>query len=246
MSSVDTPTSPSPNSSTPCRPKFNTQNTQDRLRESDQRPSMFNSIKKNRKSVFREVGLASEDAGTISPRIVLKDPFELNDEKRSTATTGLGLLDTGVGKRGVTASSTQEDDTSPDSTAPPHPTSVSASQSESTSPQSATNKTPWYVKLTPTGRRARVRVGSSAPPSPFFGVTTMTMLAVAVAIIAPTLLGKGGQDAGGVVDAGPILVRADVTDVCARWAQQSEWTLPIQDALVLVDMNEDHGGCGHC
>ncbi|KAJ4385400.1 hypothetical protein N0V93_009828 [Gnomoniopsis smithogilvyi] len=189
---------------------------------------MFNSIKKNRKSVFREVGLATEDTGAISPRIVLQDPFEPEKEKRSHATAGLGLLNTKAGERGVTTPSTHglgktddEDERSPDSAGPPQPTGVPLAQSESSSPQSPTTKTPWYVKLTPTGRRTRVRVGSSAPPSPFLGVTTMTMLALAVAIIAPTLLGKGGQDAGGVVDAGPILKRADATSMCARWAQQT-------------------------
>lgn len=245
MSSVDTtPPSPSPsseNSNPSSRPAFNTQNTQDRLRESDQRPSMFNSIKKNRKSVFREVGLANEDAGTISPRVVLKDPFDIENEKRdNTSAAGLSPLDTKAGDRGLTTPTpsthgpTKPDDddettSSSDGTALPQPTGVGASamQSEPTSPQSSTSsKTPWYAKLTPTGRRARVRLGSgsSAPPSPFLGVSTMTMLALAVAIIAPTLLGTGGgQDALGVVDAGPIAIRADsTTDVCARWAQQSK------------------------
>lgn len=197
---------------------------------------MFNSIKKNRKSVFREVGLATEDAGAISPRVVLKDPFDREDEKRHhTSASGLTPLDTKSGDRSVTtptpsthdpAKPDEEDETSSDSATLPQPTGVGAAavQSEPTSPQSPTSKTPWYVKLTPTGRRARVRVGSSAPPSPFLGVSTMTMLTLAVAIIAPTLLGTGGgQDALGVVDAGPIAVRADsATDVCARWAQQSK------------------------
>lgn len=244
MSSVNTtPPSPSSEKSNPSsRPAFNTQNTQDRLRESDQRPSMFNSIKKNRKSVFREVGLANEDAGTISPRVVLRDPFDVENEKRdNTSAAGLSLLDTKAGDRGVTtptpsthhdpAKLDDDDETtsSSDGTTLSQPTGVGAAavQSEPTSPQSTTSsKTPWYVKLTPTGRRARVRLGSgsSAPPSPFLGVSTMTMLALAVAIIAPTLLGTGGgQDALGVVDAGPIALRADsATDVCARWAQQSK------------------------
>lgn len=238
-----TPPSPSPSSEkskASSRPAFNTQNTQDRLRESDQRPSMFNSIKKNRKSVFREVGLATEDAGAISPRVVLKDPFDAENEKRdNTSAAGLSPLDTQACDRGVTtptpsthepAKSDDGDETSSDGTTLPRPTSIGAAavQSEPTSPQSSTSsKTPWYVKLTPTGRRARVRLGSgsSAPPSPFLGVSTMTMLALAVAIIAPTLLGTGGtgQDALGVVDAGPIALRADsTTNVCARWAQQSK------------------------
>lgn len=216
---------------------------------------MFNSIKKNRKSVFREVGLATEDAGTISPRIVLKDPFEPETDHRSTAVPSkLGRLNTEPGERGVPtgpSANTNDDEgettRGPNSAAVPHsqprsvvvPTAAAAAvQSEPTSPQSSTStsssKTPWYVKLLPpTGRnRTRVRVGSgSAPPSPFFGVTTMTMLALAVAVIAPTLLGgQSGQDnAGGVVDAGPILTKRadDATGVCARWAQQSKLEIPL-------------------
>lgn len=228
MSSVNTPpsshTSPTSN---PSRPKFNSQNTQDRLREGQRRPSMFTSIKKNRKSVFREVGLATEDPGAISPRVMLEDPFKLENKNEGVAAAGgLPSLDTkGVGRGCTTPSAHEqserddEEGKSPDG-APPQP-----KEAEPPSPQSPTSKTPWYAKLA-TGRRPRVRVGSSAPPSPFLGVSTMTMLALAVAVMAPTLLGRGGQDPRGVVDAGPIVRRADSpTDVCARWAQQSKCTL---------------------
>lgn len=191
---------------------------------------MFNSIRKDRKSVFREVGLATEGPGTISPRVVLADPFELEHERRHVAAEGLAPLNTtAIEQRGTSPSAHEpaeqgDEDSNTPGGVPPQPTNgVSAQSDAPMSPQSPSGKTPWYAKL-PTGRRARVRVGSSAPPSPVLGVSTMTMLVLAVAIMAPTFLGRGDREALGVVDAGPIVRRADSpTNVCARWAQQSKW-----------------------
>lgn len=222
------------------RPSFNHQNTQDRLREADlRRPSMTSKIQKDRKSVFTEVGLAPED-GRVTVRSI-GEPADMSDEKR------LGGLDqqqqqlsrlaplntTSAAEPGCTTDRAYErGDQSPGAVQ-----RLQASEQRqhsddnrfvpgsetSASPQSPTTKTPWYAKLA-TGRRPRVRTGSNAPPSPFQGLPTMTMLALAVAIMAP-LYSRSSQDAAGIVDAGPIAMRDNSpTDVCARWAQQSKCT----------------------
>lgn len=235
-------------------PESNSQNIKDRQRDGESRPSMSSNIKKNRKSVFREVGLAAEDHGAISPRVLLEEPIEFGNEAAGVATTAKSVsLDTESARveRGCTTAGLREalhspaeadeedEDEQNSSSAPPSPDDIRRlSQSTPTSPQSpaATGKTPWYAKLA-TGKRPRVRLGSgsSSPPSPFWSVSTMTMLALAVAVMAPTMLGRGGQEpgGGGVVDAGVIVHRAvSPTDVCARWAQQSKSILFLFEADV--------------
>lgn len=249
MSFVKTPSCPLTNPDDPTadpsrRPKFNSQNTQDRLREGEKRPFMFNNIKKNRKSVFREVGLASEDTNALSPRAVLGDPISFVEGERHpvvpAASAGLAPLDTKSVELGcTTAAIPQNEEHSPadrdyhkdeqqNSSVPLSPESVRRlppHDTSQTSPQSPTHKPRWYAKLG-TGRRPRVRVGSGSnpPTSPLLGISTMTMFALAVAVMAPTMLGRGGQESAvGVADAGVIAPRAtSPTDVCARWAQQSK------------------------
>ncbi|CAN8101703.1 unnamed protein product [Discula destructiva] len=252
MSLVELPDCPPNNTGEPfSRPSFNSQNTQDRLREGERRPSMTTNIKKNRRTIFREVGLAPDNPGNISPRVVLEDPFnKLGMEeggKRDPA--GLAPLDTNLKcvERGCTAAAAtaaahykehsgpaeQNEDEEGDeqhTSAPRSPQHIRlASRSETTSSSSSSSspasvKSPWYAKIA-TGRRPKVKVGSGsgAPPSPFFGVSTMTMLALTVAVIVPTMLGGSAKaPVVGVADAGVIIRRADnPTDTCARWAQQT-------------------------
>lgn len=232
------------------RPSFNHQNTLDRLREAElRRPSMISNIKKNRKSVFKEVGLDLEDErATVR---VIGESAVMSDEMRSGGTDqqqqhqqlGLAPLDTrSAAERGGTTDRAHETE------ADHSPESLQASEQEfaddraappgsetSASPQSPTTKTPWYAKLA-TGRRPRVRAGSNAPPTPFQGLSTITMLALAVAVMAPVYT-RSGQDTAGIVDAGPIVKREkSPTDVCARWAQQSKWAF-----LLLRDYNHGDG-----
>lgn len=246
MSFVKAPPTVDPSSPSP-RPSFNSQNTHDRLREGDKRPSMTTNIKKNRKSVFREVGLASDDPAAISPRVVALDvdPLSLAEAEKNhgvtaAPTAALLQLDTKSVERGCTAPTyspaereRDEGDNQNSSSAPQSPEDSRSvgrlpPHSDTTSPTSPTSpasKTRWYAKLA-TGRRPRVRVGSgsSSPPSPLLGVSTMTMLALAVAVMAPTMLGGGGQESVlGGADAGVIVRRAtSPTDVCSKWAQQSK------------------------
>lgn len=221
---------PHPSFEPPQRPRFNHQNTLDRLRESElRRPSMTSRIRKDRKSIFREVGLDSVGGdGTVRrDQITTRPAVSDTDEKRDLI--DLASLDTrpaaGQGDTADLANEQRKGEPGPKSPSPQRESRDSQSEATSTPPQSPTIKTPWYAKLA-TGRKPRVvrTGGSSAPPSPVQGLSTMTMLALAVAVMAP-LYGRGGQDAAGVVDAGPIARRADSqTNVCARWAQQSKIT----------------------
>lgn len=216
------------------RPSFNHQNTQDRLREADlRRPSMTSKIKKGRKSVFKEVGLAPED-GRATIRVTgesadVPDEMHIDGlDQQQQQLSGLAPLDTRrSAERGCTTDLVHEskgDQTHEDLQASgrqPGEDCAAPGSETSASPQSPVLKTPWYTKLS-TGRRPRTRAGSNAPPTPFQGLSTMTMLALAVAVMAPVYT-RSGQDAAGVADAGPIAMRADsTTDVCARWAQQSK------------------------
>lgn len=206
-----------PPSTAPDRPAFNSHITQDRLREGQRRhPSLATNIKKNRRSVFTEVGLGEDDSLGAAPSRMLVEEEKHRDGAASESELH-GSADPGH-------SSTDKDNEvtnksgAPTSSEPVSPTSMTSSSSSS--------KAPWYAKLA-TGRRTRARVGmgSGAPSAPFLGVSTMAMLALAVAVLAPTMLGSGAKEAGGsgMVDAGVVLGRADSpVDVCARWAQQSE------------------------
>ena len=205
------------------RPRFNQQNTQDRLREAARRPSplfMFSKIRKDRKSVFKEVGLAPENDGAMP---------DIGDKRAVKADYGLAPLDTRAAEAGCTTEHAHVEDKAgaaethgmPARQQSQHTKSDQILQSEPSSPQSLTSKTPWYAKIA-TGRRPRVRTGSSAPPTSFQGLSKFTMVVLALALII-SFSGRYNQDTVGLADAGPIVRRStSPTDVCARWAMQSE------------------------
>lgn len=205
------------------RPKFNHQNTQDRLREATRRPSpfsTFSNIKKDRKSVFKEVGLESEHGG-VMPDFDMKHAVDA--ENRLTP------LDTKSVESGCTAdhAHVEDKDGNPGTDEMGarqefgQTNSARTPQSEPSSPQSLTSKTPWYAKIS-TGKRSRVKTGSSTPPTSFQGLSKATMVVMVLALIIP-FSGRGGQDTVGLADAGPIVKKTkSPTGVCARWAMQSE------------------------
>lgn len=190
---------------------------------------MIVTLKKNRKSVFREIGLEMDTGKTDTMAPPPTADHALARETEAEHTTTLAPLDTrtSVG-RGVTIHAGYEgDEASSDGQSEacntpkmPQIQHNDYSLSEDSSPGSPTSKTTWYAKLA-TGKRPRVRTGSNAPPSAFKPLSTVTMLALAVAVMAP-LAGRMNRETVGVADAGVVLHRADSpTDVCARWAQQS-------------------------
>lgn len=211
------------------RPKFNHQLTQDRLREAARSPTpfpMISNIRKDRRSVFKEVGLAPEEAGAA-------------DDLASSHAAACEKGAPGQAQRPTTPKAAE------DNTAAPPSEEMSAvhekggqspeealgrhqgdmqdiARSKTISVQPASNKTPWYAKLA-AGRRPRMRTVGSSSPSPLHGLSVVSMVALVLAVLIP-FTGRGRQDTVGVADAGPIvLTRADSpTDVCARWAMQCE------------------------
>lgn len=207
------------------RPKFNQRVTQDRLREAVRKPSvfyMFSKIRKDRKSVFKEVGLALEDGSAMA------------DDKQHTVKVedGLVSLAAPLDMKSAEAGSTTEHTHTKDKDGKARVNDISArpskqedlapmSQPEPLSPQSLTSKTPWYAKVA-IGRRPRVRTGSSAPPTSFQGLSRLTMIVLALALVIP-IYGRDSRDSVGIADAVPTVKRAkSPTDVCTRWAMQSE------------------------
>lgn len=182
---------------------------------------MISNIKKDRRSIFREVGLAPDNAAAPVIERPTSPPLSAKREP-SAQPTVLAPLDTRPVEQDSTAAHACESDTDRRvGTREDASREITWPVSEASSPQSRIDKTPWYAKLA-TGRRPRARTASNAPPSPMLGLPTVTMLVMAVALVAP-LVGQGNRDFTGVADAGPIIKRADsATDVCARWAQQSE------------------------
>lgn len=217
------------------RPTFNHQNTQDRLREAAKRPTpfpMISNIRKDRRSIFKEVGLAPEEPGatnaldenhTIADErelpVQVQSPIALDAAKDGATTARTQIEDQ---RRGET-NDMQEKSEKP-SAEPPgqRQSSLELSRSNTVSVQSAATKTPWYAKLA-AGRRPRVRTVGGSPPSPLHGLSIVSMLALVLAVLIP-FTGTGKQDTVGVADAGPIMLsRADSpTDVCTRWAMQCE------------------------
>lgn len=106
-------------------------------------------------------------------------------------------------------------------------------QSEPTSPSAC--QRPWYSRLT-SARRPRIKTVSSAPPPSMSAITRISSIALLIAVLLPGLSHFRGHDEvapvvadAGVIhtkaaEAGPVLEpRADSpTKVCKRWAHQSE------------------------
>ncbi|ROW07024.1 hypothetical protein VPNG_06629 [Cytospora leucostoma] len=154
------------------RPKFNQRLTQDRLREAARRPSavyMFSKIRKDRKSVFKEVGLVHEDGGAMA------------DDKQHTVKVEDGLvslaapLDVKSAEAGFTTEHTHTKDKNGKARVNDISARPSKQEDEDLDPmsqpqpllsQSLTSKTPWYAKIA-IGRRPRASTGSSAPPTSF-------------------------------------------------------------------------------
>lgn len=186
--------------------------------------SMISAIRKDRKSVFREVGLDLDNGDTMD----LPKATPALEGRSEAVRTRLIPLDTSSVGRGVTKEAADDGGkATSDSTNEAHGTQPTCQtqhegtpNSDESSTGSPTSKSPWYAKLA-TGRRPRVRTSSNSPPSAFQPLSTATMLVLAVAVMAP-LVGRVNRETVGVADAGVVRIRADSpTDVCARWAQQS-------------------------
>ena len=210
------------------RPKFNSFDTSDRLRES----SAFvvpmagsNSISKGRRTIFLEEGLGVSGR-SVQPR---------------RQSTGLGEIEYAQTHRGrdfdeITGirSESAEDlcsdggDRSGERRTSEH--RIGSVQDESFK---GAGMTRWLSKLTPGSRRPRIRSATSAhpPPSPVT-MTRVAMIALLILVIFPSSsyyngrqkVALGGADAA-IIDTtrSTHWARQDSpTDICARWAGQCE------------------------
>lgn len=192
------------------RPRFNSLVTSDRLREGSRLPkfSMASSIRKGRRSIFKEVGLTAE--GRESQQNITSETHEESD-----ANERIG------------------------------PSSEIASPVETTSSigqGSPRGKSKWLSKLAPS-RRPRMKTTSSAPPPMITGLHRLSMIALLIAIVLPTIsynnghkrVEVSGADAG-VIRPNPSVIlktREDSpTDVCTRWAGQSKCLSDVFDLFI--------------
>lgn len=193
----------------PGRPRFNSQVTSDRLRESSRLPSfsMVSKIREGRQSMFKEVGLLEEERenqeqGMASNR-------EISEESDSGERVG----------------------TSSETTSPIEKKTSKASGKEEESPK---GKSRWFSKLAPM-RRPRIKTASSAPPPTVAGVHRLSMIALLIAIVLPTISYNNGRkkveisgaDAGLIrpTPSGAVTIESrenSPTEVCTRWAGQSK------------------------
>ena len=194
-------------SSPSTRPKFNHQNTGDRLREGSGRPSSFfmvSKIRKDRKSIFKEIGLDTDVAE------------EYRSEKEFGELTGLSRSTTfeNISERGYDEKERR---------------GSRSSQEDPFSPQSPTSKDKaWYSKLVT--RRPRIKTVPSAPPATVTSMSRFTAMALIIGVALPGLSYYNGHGVdAGLIRRSPraygsiIDVRADSpAQVCTRWSQQSK------------------------
>lgn len=210
-----------PGSIPPIRPQFNCHSTSDRLREgSGLRTSPFlmaNKLKKDRKSVFKELGLDDdfgEDCPSVAPTLHHPQSCSLGSGKEAGEITGRGSR-----RRGSKDKLEDEDDSSRregegseqlPSAAPPQQSTVATSR-------------PWYSKLSTTYRRPRMKTASSAPPPTVSGLQKLAMTALLIAVLLPAFSCSSGHEKIEIscAGAGPLIAR-DISpvNVCARWSQQ--------------------------
>ncbi|KAI1482360.1 hypothetical protein F4774DRAFT_406968 [Daldinia eschscholtzii] len=181
------------------RPRFNSLVTSDRLREGSRLPtfSMGSSIRKGRRSIFKEVGLIEEE---------------------------------GENQRNITPKTHEESDAG--ERIEPSSEIVSPVETRPSSGQgSSKGKSKWLSKLAPS-RRPRMKTTSSAPPPTIAGLHRLSMIALLIAIVLPTISYNNGRkkveisgaDAGVIRPTPSVLLKSrenSPTDVCTRWAGQS-------------------------
>ncbi|KAK0627584.1 hypothetical protein B0T14DRAFT_493646 [Immersiella caudata] len=218
----------------PVRPNFHHRNTDDRIREGSGRPlsiHMISKIRKDRKSVFKELGLDTTDLNYTPDEKVFGEITGLSSTPSSAEGTkrevrfGGGIETESDDGRGDTSGGEQQrqEEEAGGLTEPTTPTSaVSASQK-------------WYSRFSP-GRRPKIRAAASAAPPGMAGMSRITTIALLIAVVLPGFgyfngrsekVVVSGADAGVIQQRpkgfGPVLdTRApSPTKVCKRWSQQT-------------------------
>jgi len=192
------------------RPAFSSQNTTDRLREAEMRPSSSRSITKvkpQRRSIFKEIGLDDLEHSVYNGPKVIDHPIPLaasNEEK----------CEHGLRQRKVTFDDILKD--------------IPQEQIEL---EKRTNAAAWLPKLS-RGARPMIRSAASAPAGglPTLSRSAMLMCLIAVCVPSFQFYGSGKEKTVvGVADAAPTMMQEhgildwrqnDDTAVCTRWASQ--------------------------
>lgn len=206
--------------SPPTRPKFHYRNTNDRLREGTSNPAalrMIGKLRKDRRSLFKELGLDTDGHTTSTNGATHKEFAEL----------------TGIVPAGTEHTSGHDPDRSRgrDDSAPElqSPGGVNTQDLSSQSTTSADSR-PWYSVLA-AGRRPRIKTVASAPAPTMSTFTRLSSVALLIAVVLPGFsyyngcekVTFSGADAGVIKsNVKPVLeARTDSpVGVCKRWSQQ--------------------------
>jgi len=159
--------------SPPARPKFNHQYTSDRLREGLERPlsfSMASNIRKDRKSIFRELGLDAYE----TPEVVLT--------KSSTEGELPELMQQASASTDHTAGPRRRDSRWTDGAASPR-----LQRTPSRSPTRSSDEKPWYAKLAG-GRRPGPKTVASAQSPIVYSLWRLVKVILLIAFLVPALV----------------------------------------------------------
>ena len=202
----------------PVRPRFNSNLSSERLRESSHlQPlvsKMGGKISKGRQPVFTEVGLDIDAANTARTLASQPEPTQRVPQPPSTATereADFGeISELPPSKTGATAF---EKRTGDDELAP----GPRLRKRQNSAPAQ-----PWYSRWSYSKSRPRIKSASGAPPESVSGLQRVALIAMLIAVVIPAFnLHSSNKMEAGVAQAGPISVRkTSSTDVCHRWAHQ--------------------------
>jgi hypothetical protein len=187
---------------------------------------MSGKIAKERRSIFRELGLDTDQPS--GPYSSEHDFGELTGLASPTSTHAAEPGNDDASDDGEHEMARRQTEHGQDGRAEP--------RSEPTSPSTA--QRPWYARL-PRVRRPRIKTVSSAPPPSMSTITRLSSIALLIAVLVPGFSYYNGREeaapnlaGAGVIntkaaEASPVLeLRADSpTDVCKRWAHQGELSL---------------------
>ncbi|KAI8684036.1 hypothetical protein NCS57_00069000 [Fusarium keratoplasticum] len=211
-----------PNCGSPVRPRFNSQRTSDRLRESSTFITppfkMGGNIRKGRRSVFKEVGLDDDleyPEPSSAPTLLPSQHTTTHHSKREITDNSDPIQTSQSNKRDYEQETDQDHDSSGEDS--------SGSKRQRSRQLSLSSPKTWYAKLANTKGRPRIKSTSGASPG-MSGLHRFTMIALLIAIVLPAFSWRNGHsvtDLNGA-NAGAITRRdKSPTDVCARWGLQA-------------------------
>ncbi|KAJ0330610.1 hypothetical protein COL922a_012285 [Colletotrichum nupharicola] len=182
---------------------------------------MVSNIKKDRKSMFKEVGLEDDSSDEDMPGTPTSQ--HARDRKESVSSEKeFGDAGELVSERTRSSNDDSNGDGDGDGDGEYGRRAETGRHEQSSNPQRQNSmqvgKPAWYTIL----RRPKIKSVSSAPPPTVASLQRFAMIALIIAVILPAFsYSNGGQNVGSGADAGVIRPRQTTsTDVCLRWSQQ--------------------------